>query len=39
VWFDRKVRTAHAYERTRATKDTPASLVAALQTELAKGPV
>jgi dehydrogenase/reductase SDR family protein 12 len=39
VWFDRKVRTAHAYERTRATKDTPASLVAALQAELAKGPV
>ena len=39
VWFDRKVRTAHAYERTRTTKDTPASLVAALQAELAKGPV
>jgi dehydrogenase/reductase SDR family protein 12 len=38
VWFDRKVRTAHAYERTRVTKDTPASLVAALQAELAKGP-
>lgn len=39
VWFDRKVRTAHAYERTRVTKDTPASLVAYLQAEVAKGPL
>ena len=38
VWFDRKVRTAHVYERTRATKDTPATLVAFLQRELDKGP-
>jgi dehydrogenase/reductase SDR family protein 12 len=38
VWFDRKVRTAHAYARTRITKDTPASLVSFLQTELDKGP-
>lgn len=39
VWFDRKLRTAHVYERTRVTKDTPASLVAYLQAELAKGPL
>jgi hypothetical protein len=32
------VRTAHAYERTRVTKDTPATLVAYLQRELDKGP-
>lgn len=38
VWFDRKVRSAHAYERTRTTKDTPATLVAFLQRELDKGP-
>ena len=38
VWFDRKVRTAHVYERTRVTKDTPATLVAYLQRELDKGP-
>jgi dehydrogenase/reductase SDR family protein 12 len=38
VWFDRKVRTAHVYERTRVTKDTPATLVAYLQGELDKGP-
>jgi dehydrogenase/reductase SDR family protein 12 len=35
VWFDRAVRTAHVYERTRATKDTPQSLVAYLERELA----
>jgi dehydrogenase/reductase SDR family protein 12 len=34
VWFDRAVRTAHVYERTRATKDTPQSLVAYLDREL-----
>ncbi|HEX5651111.1 MAG TPA: SDR family NAD(P)-dependent oxidoreductase [Steroidobacteraceae bacterium] len=34
VWFDRAVRTAHVYERTRATKDTPESLVAYLDREL-----
>ena len=38
VWFDRKVRTAHVYERTRVTKDTSATLVAYLQRELDKGP-
>jgi dehydrogenase/reductase SDR family protein 12 len=36
VWFDRAVRTAHVYERTRATKDTPQSLVAYLEAELAR---
>lgn len=39
VWFDRKVRPAHVYDRTRVTKDTPATLVAYLQAELAKGPL
>lgn len=38
VWFDRKLRTAHVYERTRVTKDTPATLVAYLQAEVDKGP-
>jgi dehydrogenase/reductase SDR family protein 12 len=38
VWFDRKVRTAHVYPHTRATRETPQSLVAWLQTELARGP-
>jgi dehydrogenase/reductase SDR family protein 12 len=38
VWFDREVRTAHAYERTRVTKDTPRSLVAFLDRELARQP-
>ena len=36
VWFDRAVRTAHVYERTKATKDTPQSLVAYLEAELAR---
>jgi dehydrogenase/reductase SDR family protein 12 len=36
VWFDRAVRTAHVYERTRATKDTPRSLVDYLDGELAR---
>ena len=35
VWFDRKVRTAHVYPRTQATKDTPQSLVAFLERDLA----
>ena len=34
VWFDRKVRTAHVYPRTQATKDTPQSLVAFLERDL-----
>jgi dehydrogenase/reductase SDR family protein 12 len=38
VWFDRGVRTAHVYERTRATKDTPESLVAYLDRELERQP-
>ena len=36
VWFDRAVRTAHVYERTRATKDTPRTLVDYLERELAQ---
>ncbi len=38
VWFDRKARTAHVYPRTRVTKETPQSLVAYLDKELAKLP-
>ena len=38
VWFDRKQRPAHVYERTRTTKDTPQSLVDALEKELARFP-
>ena len=38
VWFDRQPRTAHVYERTRATKETPATLVAYLDRELARYP-
>ena len=38
VWFDRKQRPAHVYERTRATKDTPQSLVDYLEKELARFP-
>jgi dehydrogenase/reductase SDR family protein 12 len=38
VWFDRKPRTAHVYERTRVTKDTPATLVEYLDRELARYP-
>lgn len=34
VWFDRAVRPAHVYERTRAGKDTAQSLVAYLDAEL-----
>jgi dehydrogenase/reductase SDR family protein 12 len=36
VWFDRAVRTAHVYERTRATRDTPQKLVDYLERELAQ---
>jgi dehydrogenase/reductase SDR family protein 12 len=36
VWFDRAIRTAHVYERTKTTKDTPRSLVAYLDAELAR---
>ena len=36
VWFDRAIRPAHVYERTRASKDTPQSLVAYLESELAR---
>ena len=38
VWFDRAIRPAHVYERTRVTKDTPQSLVAYLKSELARQP-
>ncbi len=38
VWFDREQRSAHAYARTRVTKDTPQSLVACLEKELARFP-
>jgi hypothetical protein len=38
VWFDRAIRPAHVYERTRVTKDTPQSLVAYLESELARQP-
>lgn len=36
VWFDRAIRPAHMYERTKTTKDTPQSLVAYLDAELAR---
>jgi len=36
VWFDRAARPAHVYERTKTTKDTPQSLVAYLEAELAR---
>ena len=38
VWFDRAIRPAHVYERTRTTKDTPQTLVAYLDRELARFP-
>lgn len=38
VWFDRKLRPAHVYERTRVTKETPQSLVDWLDQELARFP-
>jgi dehydrogenase/reductase SDR family protein 12 len=38
VWFDRAIRPAHMYERTRTSKDTPQSLVAYLDSELARYP-
>ncbi|MGB7904980.1 MAG: SDR family NAD(P)-dependent oxidoreductase [Steroidobacteraceae bacterium] len=38
VWFDRAIRPAHVYERTRTTRDTPQSLVAYLESELARQP-
>jgi dehydrogenase/reductase SDR family protein 12 len=36
VWFDRAIRPAHVYDRTRTTQDTPRSLVAYLDSELAR---
>lgn len=36
VWFDRAIRPAHMYERTKTSKDTPQSLVAYLEAELAR---
>jgi dehydrogenase/reductase SDR family protein 12 len=38
VWFDRKLRPAHVYARTRVSKDTPQSLAEYLEQELAKFP-
>jgi dehydrogenase/reductase SDR family member 12 len=38
VWFDRKLRPAHVYARTRVSKDTPQSLVNYLEQELARFP-
>ena len=38
LWFDRKLRPAHVYARTRVTKETPQSLVAYLDKELARFP-
>lgn len=38
VWFDRKLRPAHVYARTRVTKETPQSLVNYLEKELARFP-
>ena len=38
VWFDRAPRTAHVYERTRVTKQTPQSLVDYLDKELGRFP-
>ncbi len=38
VWFDRAIRPAHVYDRTRVTRDTPQSLVAYLDAELARQP-
>ena len=38
VWFDRAIRPAHVYDRTRTSPDTPHSLVAYLESELARQP-
>ena len=38
VWFDRAIRPAHAYERTKLSKETPQSLVAYLEKELDRFP-
>ena len=38
VWFDRKQRGAHVYPHTRSSKDTPQSLVAWLEAEVARQP-
>jgi dehydrogenase/reductase SDR family protein 12 len=39
IWFDRKVRPAHVYPRTRASKDTARSLIDWLDREIARVPV
>lgn len=36
VWFDRAIRPAHVYDRTRVSRDTPQTLVAYLESELAR---
>jgi dehydrogenase/reductase SDR family member 12 len=38
IWFDRKPRPAHVYARTRESRETPESLVAFLERELARFP-
>ena len=38
VWFDRAIRTAHAYERTKTSRETPQTLVAYLEKELDRFP-
>jgi len=38
VWFDRAIRPAHAYERTKLTKETPQSQVAYPEKELDRYP-
>jgi dehydrogenase/reductase SDR family member 12 len=38
VWFDRAIRPAHVYDRTRTSRDTPQTLVAYLEAELARQP-
>lgn len=39
VWFDRKIRPAHVYPRTRLSKDNARSLVAWLDQEVARVPL
>ena len=36
VWFDRKQRAAHVYPHTRTSKDTPQTLVAYLDADVAR---
>jgi dehydrogenase/reductase SDR family protein 12 len=38
VWFDRAIRPAHVYERTKVSRETPQTLVAYLEKELDRFP-